>query len=91
MWTTAEPVIRAWIEENLGPAGKMRDAQDVVGAALQAVARAPQMLDRLDTITENLQARADLDSANVKASSISYWSSLPLWLLAAAAAIALLR
>ena len=26
MWTTAEPVVREWIERNLGPAGRIEDA-----------------------------------------------------------------
>ena len=26
MWATAEPVVRDWIERNLGPAGRLEDA-----------------------------------------------------------------
>lgn len=89
MWTTAEPVIRAWIEDNLGPSGKVRDAGDVLGAAVQALARTPQMLDRLDGITTRMQDGAD--RTNTPSARASLWSSLPLWLLVAAAIIALLR
>lgn len=50
MWSTAEPVVRAWIEENLGPAGKMRDAGDTMSAALGALARLPQVVDHFDAL-----------------------------------------
>lgn len=89
MWTTAEPVIRAWIEDNLGPSGKMRDAGDAVGAAIQAIARAPEMLERIDQLTDNL--RQEQQSPKVAPSNLSGWQALPLWLLAAAAVVALLR
>ena len=89
MWTTAEPVIRAWIEDNLGPSGKMRDAGDAVGAALQALARAPQMLERIDVLTENL--RREQQATKVEPARASAWQIVPLWLLAAAAMIAVLR
>ena len=35
MWATAEPVVRAWIEQNLGPVGKLQDA----GRAAQTLGR----------------------------------------------------
>jgi len=89
MWTTAEPVIRAWIEENLGPSGKVRDAGEALGAAMQALARAPEMLGRIDALTENLRLNAEPEK--VEAPRTSAWQIIPLWLLAAAALIAVLR
>ena len=89
MWSTAEPVIRAWIEENLGPSGKVRDAGEALGAAVQALARAPEMLERIDALTEQLRkdkaGRARLSAAPMR------WQAIPLWLLAAAAVVALFR
>ncbi len=32
MWSTAEPVVRSWIEENLGPLGKLHDAGESLSA-----------------------------------------------------------
>ena len=89
MWTTAEPVIRGWIEENLGPSGKVRDAGEALGAAMQALARAPEMLGRIDALTENLRLNAEPEK--VEAPRTSAWQIIPLWLLAAAALIAVLR
>lgn len=89
MWTTAEPVVRSWIEENLGPSARMRDASGAIGAAMQALARAPQMLDRLDLLTARLQDERRIDGPD--AARTTRWGNLALWLLVAAAAIALLR
>lgn len=88
MWTTAEPVIRGWIEENLGPAGKMRDAGEAVGAAVQALARAPEMLDRIDALTRDVHR---FEPSRIPAPLLTRWQSVPFWILAAAAAIAVLR
>ncbi len=88
MWTTAEPVIRAWIEDNLGPSGKVRDAGEALGAAVQALARAPDMLERIDALTEDWRNGKRSAAAAPPASP---WQTVPLWLLAAAAIIALLR
>jgi len=89
MWNTAEPVIRAWIEENIGPSGKLRDAGEALGAAVQALARAPEMLERIDALTEQLR---DEKPGKWRPPAVSArWQVIPLWLLAAAAVIALLR
>ena len=92
MWSTAEPVIRSWIEDNLGPAGKMRDAGESLNAALQALARAPKMLDRIDVLSERLSATGGMSATPATvAARTSGWIVAPLWLLACAALIALLR
>ncbi|MFV0279650.1 MAG: 2-polyprenylphenol 6-hydroxylase [Rhodoblastus sp.] len=89
MWTTAEPVIRSWMVDNLGPAGKVRDAGETLGAAMQALARAPEMLERIDTLTENLRKETRV-RAEPRARTLD-WRTIPLWVLAAAAIFALLR
>lgn len=88
MWSTAEPVIRTWIEGNLGPSGKVRDAGEALGAAVQALARTPDMLERIDALTEDWRRRKPVEDT---AARVSPWRTIPLWLLAGAAIIALLR
>jgi ubiquinone biosynthesis protein len=52
MWATAEPVVGAWIAENLGPRGKIEDAGRGVSSLLKIVADAPQRLERLGRLIE---------------------------------------
>lgn len=58
MWSTAEPVVRGWIEDNLGPAGKLRGAGDAVSAALAALARAPQLVEKFEALAADRSAPA---------------------------------
>jgi ubiquinone biosynthesis protein len=60
MWTVAEPVVREWIERNLGPAGRIEGAADgalEVGRFLSDVpgllTRGASVLQQLDTVTRN--------------------------------------
>jgi ubiquinone biosynthesis protein len=55
MWSTAEPVVRGWIEENLGPLGKISDAGQGLAAVAQFAAQAPAMLSRGARIAEQLE------------------------------------
>jgi ubiquinone biosynthesis protein len=91
MWATAEPVIRSWIEDNLGPAGKVRDAGETFNAALQALARAPQMLERIDRVSERMSASDAANAREPARAEPGFWTLAPLWLLALAAIIAVLR
>ena len=60
IWTTADPVVREWIERNLGPVGKLEGAVDGAGEIGRFVAQVPSLLsrgaeliDQLDTITRD--------------------------------------
>lgn len=55
MWSTAEPVVRAWIEENLGPLGKIADAGQGLAAVAQLAVQAPAILSRGARISEQLE------------------------------------
>ena len=45
LWATSEPVVRGWIEENLGPLGKMQDVGVSLHGALQCRRRAARTDD----------------------------------------------
>ena len=49
MWSTAEPVVRSWIEKNLGPIGKIEDAGRGLAALGQFAAHLPAALCGLKT------------------------------------------
>ena len=60
MWTTAEPVVRAWIEDNLGPVGKLHDAgrsanqlYKLAGGLPLALSRAGRTLEMLEDMADN--------------------------------------
>jgi ubiquinone biosynthesis protein len=44
MWTAAEPVARRWIEDNLSPVGRLREAGKGAGTIGQALADLPELL-----------------------------------------------
>ena len=60
MWSTAEPVVRSWIEDNLGPRGKIADAGHSLAALAHAGDRRRRtMLVRAGRIVEKLETMAE--------------------------------
>ncbi|PVB61282.1 2-polyprenylphenol 6-hydroxylase [Labrenzia sp. 011] len=55
MWRTAEPVVGTWIRENLGPAGKLRDAGDAFSALARIANDMPLFADRVGRMSEELE------------------------------------
>jgi ubiquinone biosynthesis protein len=57
MWSTAEPVVGAWIADNLGPLGRIEDAGRILSSLAAFLADAPSRLEqiavRLETHGEN--------------------------------------
>ena len=88
MWIAAEPVVRAWIEEQLGPAAQMRDAVAGAGALAAAIRQAPQLLEKTARIAEALSEERAAASASGRGaawrsrsrsgSAPPRWSSSPL-------------
>ena len=100
MWATAEPVVRSWIEDHLGPVGRLRDAGTGLGEAVQALTRAPALLARTEIVLGQLEdvvakgidiapdAVLQMQRAQSRASRAGHWA---LWVLVAAAIYALVR
>jgi ubiquinone biosynthesis protein len=55
MWSTSEPVVSAWIVENLGPKGRIEDAGRSMASLATLIAEAPR---RLEDIAQKLEAVA---------------------------------
>jgi ubiquinone biosynthesis protein len=53
MWQLAQPLIEAWIADNLGPQAQLRTA---VADGIEAARRLPQLVDRAE---RTLEAMAD--------------------------------
>ncbi len=59
MWSTAEPVVRTWIEKNLGPVGKIEDAGRGLAALGQFAAHLPAALLRTENIVTQMERMAE--------------------------------
>jgi ubiquinone biosynthesis protein len=54
MWRTAEPVVREWIERNLGPIGKLEDAAEGAGEIGRFLGQVPALLSRAGTLIDQI-------------------------------------
>jgi ubiquinone biosynthesis protein len=54
MWSVAEPVVREWIERNLGPAGRLEDVAQGAGEIGRFAAQVPALLSRAATLIDQL-------------------------------------
>ncbi len=100
MWSTAEPVVRSWIERNLGPVGRIEEAgRGALSFATMfselpgLVGRAERVLGRLEDATTRgfmLDPESVQDIGRAEARR-SRWGTAALWILAACAAIVTLR
>ena len=55
IWRVSDPVVREWMTDELGPAGTMRKAQDSASALMRAALAAPELAERLDRISKDLE------------------------------------
>ncbi len=92
MWKTAEPVVREWIERNLGPAGRIEGAAEGALEVGRFVSEVPALLSRgallveqLDVITRNgLVLSPDTVAAIGRAEARrNRWTVAALWVIAA--------
>ena len=61
MWSTSEPVVRTWIEANLGPAGVAADVRSSLTSLGRGLAALPDILVRAEQIVQSLERAADDD------------------------------
>lgn len=100
MWSTAEPVVRDWIEQNLGPAGRLQDAGGGLLTVARAAARLPDMVTRGERLLSDLEAAAaegvrlspkSLEDLAKAESRRGRWVLPALWLVAAALLVLALK
>ena len=92
MWAVADPVVREWIERNLGPAGKLQDVAEgageigrFLGQVPSLLTRAGTLIDQFDDITRNgLVLSPETVAAIGKAEARrNRWTAAALWAIAA--------
>ena len=93
IWATSDPVVRGWIEEHLGPLGKLADAGRGVGLLGRAVGGLPDFLGRIDSISRKLEhaathgfelAPASVENIGRAEARRARWGNAALWIIAAA-------
>jgi ubiquinone biosynthesis protein len=93
MWATADPVVREWIERNLGPLGKLGDFGTQTLEAGKSMTLLPSLLNRAETLAGRLNEAAEKGFAllpdSVEAigraeARRNRWGNLALWVIAAA-------
>jgi ubiquinone biosynthesis protein len=91
IWSTADPVVREWIERNLGPLGRVQGAMSGAGSLAKVLSGLPEMasravvvLEQLETMTrEGLHLSPETIAAMGRAEGRkSRWRTLALWIIA---------
>src|SRR2546430_5546280 len=92
IWKIADPVVREWIERNLGPVGRIQGAMSGAGdlarhlTALPVLAgRAVAVLEQLETMTrEGITLSPETIAAMGRSEGRkSRWRTIALWVIAA--------
>jgi ubiquinone biosynthesis protein len=92
MWTTAEPVVREWIERHLGPAGRVEGAAmgalevgRLMGTLPSLLSRGATLMTQLDAATRNGLMLAPETVADIGRAEAhrNRWSTAALWVIAA--------
>ena len=92
IWRVAEPVVREWIELNLGPVGRLQSAASGAGELARVLtglptiaARAVALLEQLEVLTrEGVQLSPESIAAMGRSEGRkSRWRTIALWIIAA--------
>jgi ubiquinone biosynthesis protein len=92
MWTTAEPVVREWVERHLGPAGRIEDAAEgaaevgrFLGGVPGLLARGARIADQLDAATRDglVLAPDTVKAIGAAEARRNRWTAVALWVIAA--------
>jgi ubiquinone biosynthesis protein len=71
IWAVSEPVVREWVEKNLGPGARIADVASSAGAAGRLALALPRLAERLETVSDAAARWADggirLDAETVEA------------------------
>ncbi|HEY5796360.1 MAG TPA: 2-polyprenylphenol 6-hydroxylase [Bosea sp. (in: a-proteobacteria)] len=99
MWKTAEPVVRDWITQNLGPLGRLQEAGRGAQSLLGSLGKLPETLSRAERVLGQLEDASrqgfSLDERSVAAigraeAQRNRWGNWALWVIAALIAWAVL-
>ena len=93
MWSTADPVVRDWIERNLGPLGKLGDFGAHTLEAGKSLSLLPSLLNRAETLAHRLGEAAEkgfsllpesVEAIGRAEARRARWGNFALWAIAGA-------
>lgn len=92
IWKIAEPVVREWIERNLGPTGRLEGAVQGAGQLARVLSGLPTIASRAVAVLEHLEAITG-DGVRLSPDTIAAmgrsegrktrWRTIALWIIAA--------
>ncbi|MBI3702995.1 MAG: 2-polyprenylphenol 6-hydroxylase, partial [Rhizobiales bacterium] len=92
MWHSAEPVVREWIERNLGPIGKVEGAVEGAGEIGKFISQVPallsrsaELIDQIDDITRHglVLSPETVEAIGRAEQRRNRWTAVALWTIAA--------
>jgi ubiquinone biosynthesis protein len=92
IWTTAEPVVREWIERNLGPVGRIQSAASGASELARVLTGLPTIASRAASVLEQLElmTREGVRLSPETIATMSHnegrksrWRTIALWIIAA--------
>ncbi|MCC6984595.1 MAG: 2-polyprenylphenol 6-hydroxylase [Bauldia sp.] len=100
MWASSEPIVREWVERHLGPAGRLEDAAEGVGALGRLMVALPVLADRAEKLSLDLARMSErgirLDPETVaelrQSDARAAWPTrAALWVIAAALVVLVIQ
>src|SRR5260370_38879312 len=91
MWSTAEPVVREWVERHLGPAGRIEGAAEgalevgrFLGGVPGLLSRGARIADQLDAATRDglVLSPATVQAIGAAEARRNRWTAVALWIIA---------
>jgi ubiquinone biosynthesis protein len=100
MWSTSEPVVREWIERNLGPIGRIEEAGRGLRTLAGVLADLPELALRTERLLAKLERATD-EGFHLTAEALEgigraearriRWQVMALWVIAAVLTLILIR
>jgi len=93
IWTTADPVVREWIERNLGPVGRLQGAVSGAGELGHLLSKLPEIANRAVTVLEQMEDMTreghmlspdTIEALGRKEAKKARLSTIALWIIAVA-------
>jgi ubiquinone biosynthesis protein len=91
IWTTAEPVVREWMERHLGPTGRLQQAAEGAGEIGRFLGSVPGLLTRGASLIEQLEgmtrdglvlAPDTIAAIGAAQARRTRWRTIALWVIA---------